>query len=128
MTNGLRAHLHQWLVAKRDRYERGVRQLIEAGMCSGEFIWGDSALAARALLGALNWSAHWFNPEGPMTAAEIAEGFSDYLIRGLLVESGNRRQPSAAGERKRSTHGSLCIPKQELRRPGGQSGRMHELS
>ena len=107
MTNGLHAHLHQRLVAKRDRYERGVRQLIEAGMCSGEFIRGDSALAARALLGALNWSAHWFNPEGPMTAAEIAEGFADYLIGGLLVKSESLRRPSAAKERKPSARGQL---------------------
>lgn len=106
-TDGLRPHLHRWLVAKRDRYERGVRQLIAAGMHSGEFISCDPALAARAMLGALNWSAHWFNPEGPMTAAEIAEGFSDYLIRGLLAKPGTARRVAPARNLSREARGHV---------------------
>jgi len=74
------------IIAKRDRYEQGVRNLIAAGMRSGEFTSGDAALAARAMLGALNWSVQWFNPEGPLSATEIAEGLADYLIRGLLAK------------------------------------------
>jgi len=42
----------------------------------------------------------WFNPEGLMTAAEIAEGFADYLIRGLLAKpEAYRATPSARGIR-----------------------------
>ena len=85
LTNSLPTRLHRYLVAKRDRYEVGVRNLIAAGVRSGEFVPCDPALAARALLGSLNWSVQWFSPEGPMSAAEIAEGFADYLIRGLLT-------------------------------------------
>lgn len=118
MTNGLHSHLHRWLVAKRDRYEGGIRQLIAAGVRSGKFISCDPALAARAILGSLNWSAHWFNPEGPMSAAEIAEGFADYLIRGLLVKPENLRQPSAADERKRSARGSPLQSKTRIAEAG----------
>ncbi len=60
--------------------------MIAAGTRSTEFVPCDPALAARAVLGALNWSVRWFRPEGSMTAAEIAEGFADYLIRGLLTK------------------------------------------
>ena len=87
LTNALPARLQRTLLLKRDRYEEGVRQLIAAGVRSGEFIECDPALAARAILGALNWSVRWFNPEGTLTAAEIAEGFADYLIRGLLAKA-----------------------------------------
>jgi AcrR family transcriptional regulator len=86
LTSHLPARLQRPLVAKRDRYEDGVRQLIVAGAQSGEFIPCDAALAARAILGALNWSVRWFNPEGPLTAAQIAEEFAYFLIRGLMTK------------------------------------------
>jgi AcrR family transcriptional regulator len=84
LTNALPPRQQRYLVAKRDRYEFGLRNLVAAGMRSGEFISGDAALAARAMLGALNWSVQWFHPEGPLSVAEIAEALADYLIRGLL--------------------------------------------
>jgi AcrR family transcriptional regulator len=95
-TSEMPANLQRRLVAKRDHYEEGVRQLIAAGSRSGEFVSCDPALAARAILGALNWSVRWFNPEGPLTAAEIAEDLADYLIRGLLArpDAARRRPPN----------------------------------
>ena len=86
LTTTLPPRQQRYLVAKRDKYEEGVRHLIVAGMRSAEFAPCDPALAVRAILGSLNWSVQWFNPEGPLTAAEIAETFADYLIRGLLAE------------------------------------------
>jgi AcrR family transcriptional regulator len=85
LPSALPPQLQRSLLRKRDRYEAGVRQLIISGVRSGEFVPCDAALAARAMLGAMNWSVRWFNPEGPKTAAEISEGFADYLIRGLLA-------------------------------------------
>jgi AcrR family transcriptional regulator len=86
MNTMLPAHLQRRLISKRDRYEEGVRQLIAAGSRSGEFVACDAALAARAVLGALNWTVRWFHPGGAMTASEIADGFAEYLIRGLLAK------------------------------------------
>lgn len=88
--------LQRRLIAKRDRYEEGVRQLIASGTRSGEFVPCDPALAARAVLGALNWSVRWFNPQGALTAGEIADGFAEYLIRGLLAKPGALRRPRPA--------------------------------
>lgn len=93
LTSALPPREQRYLVAKRDRYEEGVRSLIAAGVRSGEFISGEPALAARAMLGALNWSVQWFRPEGPQTATEIAEGLADYLIRGLSAKQDARLQP-----------------------------------
>jgi AcrR family transcriptional regulator len=86
LTSALPSHLQRRLVAKRDRYEEGVRQIIAAGIRSGEFVPCDPALATRAILGALNWSVRWFSPEGRLTAAEIAEEFARYLTRGLVAK------------------------------------------
>src|SRR5438094_867853 len=96
-------HLQRrYLVAKRDKYEAGVRNLIVAGMRSGEFASCDPALTVRAILGSLNWSVQWFNPEGPLTSAEIAEKFADYLIRGLLAKPGASYRLPAGKESNRS--------------------------
>ena len=92
LTNALPPRQQRYLVAKRDRYELGLRNLIAAGMRSGELGPGDAALAARAILGALNWSVQWFRPDGQMTAEEIAEAMADYLIRGLQAKADSVRQ------------------------------------
>jgi len=83
LTNTLPQHLQKRLLAKRDRYEHGVRRLIAAGIRSGEFLPADPALAARAILGALNSTIAWFNPQGPLSTEQLAEHFATYLIRGL---------------------------------------------
>jgi len=104
LATALPASMQQRLLAKRDRYEDGIRQLIAQGIRSGELIGGDPALATRAILGALNSSVLWFRPDGPMTSAEIAEEFCSYLIRGLLAKpNGLHRGTSAANGRIRNS-------------------------
>jgi AcrR family transcriptional regulator len=83
LTNSIPQPLQKRLLAKRDRYEQGLRQLIASGSRSGEFVSTDPALATRAILGALNSTVLWFNPQGPLTADELADSFATYLIRGL---------------------------------------------
>ena len=83
LTNSIPQHLQKRLLTKRDRYEQGLRQLIAAGMRAGEFLSTDPALATRAILGALNSTVLWFNPQGALTAEQLAETFAGYLIRGL---------------------------------------------
>jgi AcrR family transcriptional regulator len=87
LTNSIPSHLQKRLLTKRDRYEQGVRHLIAAGIRSTEFLPADPALAARAILGALNSTIPWFNPQGPLTTEELADNFATYLIRGLQAKS-----------------------------------------
>jgi len=75
------------IVRKRDRYERAVRRLIREGIRSGECTTADPALAARAMLGALNWTVTWFDPAGPRTAAEVADAMAAFLVRGVATRS-----------------------------------------
>jgi AcrR family transcriptional regulator len=81
------AHLKA-VIVRRDRFEHGVRQVLEEGMAEGTFTRGDAKLLAFALFGAVNWIPRWFNPQGPATSQQIADRFADYLIAGL-------RRPSA---------------------------------
>src|SRR3954453_6428613 len=68
--DALPPRLRARIVAKRDGYERGVRSLIAAGVRAGALHTADPTIATRAFLGALNWTAHWFRPEGTRAPRE----------------------------------------------------------
>lgn len=76
--------LRRPIMEKRDRYERAIRALVAKGVKRGEFAPCDAALVTRAMLGAVNWTARWYRPEGPQSVAQIARSLSDYLVRGLV--------------------------------------------
>jgi AcrR family transcriptional regulator len=75
--------LRRSVIQKRDRYERGVRELVKQGVAAGEFARSDVALVTRAMLGAVNWTARWYRPDGRQSVAQIADGLSGYLVKGL---------------------------------------------
>ena len=72
------------IIKKRDAYEALVRKIINDGIRSRAFRRVDAGVVTRALLGAVNWTARWYRPSGPMPASEVGMVFSDYLVRGLL--------------------------------------------
>jgi AcrR family transcriptional regulator len=81
------AHLKA-VIARRDRFEHGVRDVLEEGMADGTFARGDAKLLAFALFGAVNWIPRWFSPQGPASSQEIADRFAGYLISGLRQSTG----------------------------------------
>lgn len=81
------AHLKS-IIVRRDRFDRGMRMILEEGIATGVFAPGDPKLVAFAMLGALNWIARWFNPAGPASSEQIATRFADYLIAGLRPTGG----------------------------------------
>ena len=111
LTNSIPHHLQKRLLAKRDRYEHGVRRLIAAGIRSGEFLPTDPALAARAILGALNSTILWFNPQGPLTPGELAENFATYLIRGLQAQGRSRASARPARSGRSLDRAAVSITK-----------------
>ena len=71
------------VIEARDKYERGLRKIIDKGVKDGEFRSVDSKLAVFAILGAVNWIAKWYRPDGAVRAPELGEQFADYLVGGL---------------------------------------------
>jgi TetR/AcrR family transcriptional regulator, cholesterol catabolism regulator len=71
------------VIARRDQFDRGIRQVILEGARSGTFGQVDAKLLSFAILGAVNWIPRWYNPDGPATSQDIADRFADYLIAGL---------------------------------------------
>jgi len=69
---------------KRDLFRYQLQALIEEGMKNGELRRDLSpSIAALTVLGAANWSYHWFRPNGELTDAEVAEQMVAILIDGM---------------------------------------------
>jgi AcrR family transcriptional regulator len=75
------------VIAKRDRFDHGIRQIVSAGIKAKVFRPGDPKLLTFAILGAINWISYWFDPAGEANSVEIAQEFADYLVAGLLNPS-----------------------------------------
>ena len=73
--DALPPRLRARIVAKRDQYERGVRALVAGGVRARTLRATDATIATRAFLGALNWTAHWFRPEGAQSPQQVAPSF-----------------------------------------------------
>jgi TetR/AcrR family transcriptional regulator len=71
------------VVARRDQFDRGLREIIQEGMDAGRFAPGDPKMIAFAVMGAVNWITKWYDPAGPQTSEEIGRAFADYLVGGL---------------------------------------------
>jgi TetR/AcrR family transcriptional regulator len=74
------------IIRARDKYERGLRKIIDGGVKAGEFRQVDSKLAVFAILGAINWIAKWYRPDGAVQAPELGEQFANYLVGGLTCK------------------------------------------
>jgi TetR/AcrR family transcriptional regulator len=71
------------IIAARDRYERALRRVITEGISAGEFREVEPKIAVFAILGAVNWIARWYRPEGSLHAQELGRQFADHLVGGL---------------------------------------------
>ena len=92
----LEESLRRGIIDKRDKYEKAVRALIAKGIKLGEFAPCDAALAARAILGALNWTSRWYRPDGAQSVSAIGDGLADYLVRGLAAHAQQTTAPARA--------------------------------
>ena len=83
--------VHEWrsldpehraaILARRDAYELRFRRHIEAGVAIGVFALTDPAIAAAALLSAINGVADWYDPDGRLPAGRIGDHFVELGLR-----------------------------------------------
>jgi AcrR family transcriptional regulator len=67
----------------RDRYEKGIIDIIETGEQENIFNEVDKKFAALNILSSVNWIVEWYKPEGQMTPKEIASKLCDFILSGL---------------------------------------------
>lgn len=74
------------VAALREANENLYIRVIRDGVESGEFRPVDAKLAAKPLLGALNWTSRWYQPRSGETQAakkRLAEQIADFVVAGL---------------------------------------------
>jgi AcrR family transcriptional regulator len=96
--------LHEWkslegpelkeVLRNRDRYENMLVALLEEGVKTGEFRDVDPRLTAVAVLSLLNWAHTWYRADGPMTATEVSDYFTDVVIQGIAKQKRALRRTS----------------------------------
>jgi TetR/AcrR family transcriptional regulator, cholesterol catabolism regulator len=80
-------------------YERLWQQILNEGVDSGEFRPDlDIPVASYGLLGMLNWSYKWYDPQGRLKIGEVAEEFTALALAGLAAG-----RPATARTRRRTT-------------------------
>jgi AcrR family transcriptional regulator len=90
------AELEQF-IDRRDRYERGVRAIVQRGVREGAFDVEDPAVAVRAAMAACTAVDRWFSPSGPLSAEQVARRTSSFLLAGFCERA--RRRRSRRGKR-----------------------------
>jgi AcrR family transcriptional regulator len=70
------------VIAARERYEGYWRQALDQGVRSG-VLRPTPRILVKGILGMLNYTYLWFEPDGVLTPEELADVFLDALINGL---------------------------------------------
>lgn len=66
------------------RIDAAIRGYIEEGIEDGSIARCNAKLASFAIAGAINWIGTWYQPDGELSAEEIAAEFSELLTQGLV--------------------------------------------
>jgi AcrR family transcriptional regulator len=74
------------ILERRDAYEARFRDVIVAGMATGDFRATDPALAATFILTAVNGLATWYRRDGRLTPGRVADHYADLAIRTLTED------------------------------------------
>ncbi len=81
-------------------YERCWQQILREGVEQGEFRPDlDIQVTSYGLLGMLNWSYKWYDPQGRLSIGEVADQFTSMAIAGLAVA---KPRNTRAGHRARA--------------------------
>ncbi len=68
----------------RADYESMWRDIVASGVRDGLFRADlDTRFAALLLLSAANWAYQWFDPQGALSADEVADKFTDIALEGM---------------------------------------------
>jgi AcrR family transcriptional regulator len=77
------------------KIDRRLRGFIQEGIVDGSIAACDAKIAAFSIAGAVNWICQWYEPDGALSAEEIASQFARTLTQGLA----SRNSASTARER-----------------------------
>ncbi|MDQ0156635.1 TetR/AcrR family transcriptional regulator [Robertmurraya andreesenii] len=76
----------QDILQDRTTYAQYFDEIILEGILKKEFNHVDVKMVRMILLGALNWTQEWYDPNGEKSAEEISETFANYLLKMLVKQ------------------------------------------
>ena len=82
------------------RYERLMRDIVEAGIASGVFIDLDPALMTFTMLRAVLSVTDWYSPDGRLSPEVITDQVTEQVVRGILHEPSGAAGPSRPQKRR----------------------------
>ncbi|WGX99161.1 TetR/AcrR family transcriptional regulator [Nocardioides sp. L-11A] len=86
-------HLEEVRALTRRHIDR-AREIVRAGVASGEFRVPDVTALAFAVLNVCEYTALWFRPEGGTTAATVAAANGEFAVR--MATGGSDREGSGS--------------------------------
>lgn len=87
--DALRRHIN----LLKSEIDQGIRRLLAEGMQDGSIAPCDPKMTAFAFAGALNWIAHWYRDNQPLTPHDVGDAFV------ALFETGIAPRPAAAASK-----------------------------
>ncbi|AXF56100.1 TetR/AcrR family transcriptional regulator [Salicibibacter kimchii] len=80
----LSAESYTDIAHKRNQVREQVEEIVREGITTKEFRNDlNPPIVTLAILGVINWSYQWFNPEGKYRDEEVAGIFVDMMLRGI---------------------------------------------
>jgi AcrR family transcriptional regulator len=82
----LKEPAHSQFIAMRERYETGLRDVIQEGITSGDFRMTDESFTVRLLFSVINSVHEWYKTSGKISPDEIGEQMSEFILNGLAIK------------------------------------------
>lgn len=82
------------ILALRKEYERVLQNVLQRGIDAKKLRPSNITVVSFGIIGLLNTIATWYNPKGPLSLEQIAQEFTDLLLRGLLLDDADAHSPS----------------------------------
>lgn len=72
---------------ERRKNDKTIESILQRGLETGEFRSDlDITLTRRAVLGMVNWTYQWYQPNGPQTIEQIGNYFSDLAVAAVATK------------------------------------------
>lgn len=81
--NTLKGERRQRIAAQRSRYERLIQDVLNRGIKEKTLRSCNVKIVSFGMIAFLNGVAYWFDPDGRLTVAQIAEEYSRVILEGL---------------------------------------------
>lgn len=72
-------------IAGRREINDMLVDILQEGMDDGTLRKCDAKTIAAFIFGALNWTCHWYHPDGEMSVPQLKERAMDFIMNGLRI-------------------------------------------